>query len=128
MEDYRNIKPYFLIFSGGLIIDTAIIIWAAINSYILIMITFGVIAILGSMYLLNKWNIDERTDKVLTEASKDVSNWFIRLTSIISIILLIYSYYNNFIFWEVGTTLLVWTIMLFYFQAIVSVFYEYRMS
>lgn len=126
LSDEQRTRYYLIGFVIALLFDLAIITYAIISQNVFLLIGILILAVLGGLLLLNMWNYDERTEKALQLASRDTVRIFIGFTSILAIGILIYSWLNDFILWEVGATLAASSLVLIYLQGLSSVIYEVK--
>ncbi|MHA2504320.1 MAG: hypothetical protein ACXAE3_15795 [Candidatus Kariarchaeaceae archaeon] len=123
-------RPVWMgLFGCALILDSLLISWAFANQRWLLIVLFVVTAIAGGYWLLNQWNIDERTDRALDDASRQTVSLFFGLTISLGVASVLYAFLTDLdsAFYPVGATLVVCGVVLFYLQALLSVKYEGEM-
>jgi hypothetical protein len=106
------------------ILDVGIIFVAVIFRFLILLLIFAVVAFAAAKWLLDFWNVDERTENAYKHASQLTISIYFYTTLSIGTLLMIFSYYNNFIYWEVAGAIILCSFLILYIQAILSVLYE----
>ena len=117
-----------IIFVLSTIIDGGIIIYATVNQFAWLLYLMVVTGLIGAYELSNRWNIDERTDAAINDASRLVIKIFLILIISTGSIFILLSSFTSSVLWEVGAALIGAAIILIYLQLIISVYYEGQMS
>lgn len=121
-------KTWNIIFVSALLFDSGLIIYAAIVKIIWLLYLMGIGGLLGAYELFNRWNIDERTDTAIDEASRTVIKIFLILIISVGTIFIILSSFQNSILLEIGATLIAAALILIYLQLIISLYYDGKSS
>lgn len=121
-------KTWNIIFVSALLFDSGLIIYAAIDKIIWLLYLMGIGGLLGAYELFNRWNVDERTDKAIDEASRLVIKIFLIIIISVGSVFIILGSFQTSILLEIGAVLIAAALILIYLQLIISLYYDGKLS
>ncbi len=121
-------KTWNIIFVSALLFDSGLIIYAAIDKIIWLLYLMGIGGLLGAYELFNRWNVDERTDTAIDEASRTVIKIFLFLIISVGSVFIILGSFQTSILLQIGAALIAAALILIYLQLIISLYYDGKLS
>lgn len=121
-------KTWNIIFVSALLFDSGLIIYAAIDKIIWLLYLMGIGGLLGAYELFNRWNVDERTDTAIDEASRLVIKIFLIIIISVGSVFIILGSFQTSILLEIGAVLIAAALILIYLQLIISLYYDGKLS
>lgn len=117
-----------LLFISLNIFDGGIIVYATLNKITWLLYLMVIFGLVGAFILFRIWNKDERTDRAIDEASRITIAIFLIIIIAVGSLFIILSSFQSSILWEIGAVLIIAALVLIYLQAIMSTYYEGKMS
>jgi uncharacterized membrane protein len=117
-----------LLFISLNIFDGGIIVYATLNKITWLLYLMVIFGLVGAFILFRVWNKDERTDRAIDEASRITIAIFLIIIIAVGSLFIILSSFQSSILWEIGAVLIIAALVLIYLQAIMSTYYEGKMS
>lgn len=117
-----------LLFISLNIFDGGIIVYATLNKITWLLYLMVIFGLVGAFILFRIWNKDERTDRAIDEASRITISIFLIIIIAVGSLFIILSSFQSSILWEIGAVLIIAALVLIYLQAIMSTYYEGKMS